>query len=210
MRKIPIPFVAVLLLLAAATVLAGCAGAAAAPSGVVSLESTSPDESATPSASVDPEAAMLAFTACMREQGIDLPDPGSGEPTVIRVGGDGFDPEEFEAANEACRHHLRGVISEEGPQLTPEQEDALLAFAQCMREHGVDMPDPGDGGFVAPVDGDGPTAGAFPDPNDPEFRKAEEACRHHMGDALPDRVGPGGPGGAEGAMPGLPVGGDDQ
>jgi hypothetical protein len=198
MRKIPI----LLVLLLAAFVLGACSGATAAPSGVVSLESSdsSASGSAEPSASVDPEEAMLAFTKCMRDEGIDLPDPGSGDRGVVRIGGeDGFDPEEFQAANDACRHHLDGVIGEDAPELTPEQKDAMLEFAQCMREHGVDMPDPGEGGvmigIVGSAGGDGgPDTNGAPgaiDPNDPTFQEAEEACRHLMTDAFPDRGGPG-------------------
>ena len=187
------------LLVVLSLVLTACAGASAGPSGVVSLESDAPDPaaSATAEPSVDPEDAMLAFARCMREQGVDLPDPGAGGGGPIRVGGeDGIDPDTFRAANEACREHLEGVIGEEGPQLTPEQRDAMLAFARCMREHGVPMPDPGDGGFIVEAGGEDD----LPDPNDPTFRAAEEACRHLMGDAFPE---------PEGAAPGVPVGGGE-
>jgi hypothetical protein len=170
--------------------LAACGGAAAAPSGVASLESAAPDASATPRPSVDPEEAQLAFAECMRENGIDMPDPGGGGGgALFRVGGpDGVDVETFEAANEACRHHLEAVMGEGGQELTPEQRDAMLAFAQCMREHGIDMPDPGTGGpggvFIGRAGG-----GDGPDPNDPEFREAMDACREHLGDAFPGRGG---------------------
>jgi hypothetical protein len=191
----------ILLLAILSLALAACGGAAAAPSGVVSLQSDQPDSSRTPEPSVDPEEAMLAFSRCMREQGVDIPDPGAGGGPV-RVGGDeGIDPEKFQAANEACREHLEGVIGEEGPQLTPEQRDALLAFGRCMREHGIDMPDPGEGGFVVPAGGDE----EVPDLNDPTFRAAEEACRHLMADLVPEPEGAG-----PGAGPGLPAGGGDQ
>ena len=142
---------------------------------------------------------MLAFARCMREHGVEVPDPGSGQG-MIRVGGeDGLDPEEFQAANEACREHLDGVVSEEGPRLTPEQRDAMLAFARCMRENGVDMPDPNDdGGFVVPVGGEGDE---MPDFNDPTFKAAEEACRHHLGEMVPEGGGP---------APAVPAGGGDR
>jgi hypothetical protein len=51
-----------------------------------------------------------------------------------------------------------------------------------MRENDVDMPDPtfdANGGFLIGQMGD-----AF-DPNDPDFRKADEACRPIMEEALP-------------------------
>ena len=50
---------------------------------------------------------------------------------------------------------------------------AMLDFARCMREHGVDMPDPtfGEDGRAQIRIGKG-----GPDPNDPKVREAEEAC----------------------------------
>lgn len=57
-------------------------------------------------------------------------------------------------------------------------EDALLAFARCMREQGIDMPDPGAGGFIE-ARPDDPV-----DPFSEEFQKAQEACREHL-QALP-------------------------
>ncbi len=174
----------------------GCGGAAAAPSGVVTLETddASARGSEAPSPSVDPEEAFLAFARCMRENGIDMPDPGSGTQGTIRIGGeDGVDPEQFEAANEACREHLAGVAPQEGPQLSDEQRDAMLAFARCMREQGIDMPDPDENGAIVV-----PMGGEAPDMNDGAFRAAEAACREHLGDA---------PGGG-GILPGPGAGGD--
>ena len=66
----------------------------------------------------------------------------------------------------------------------------MLAFAKCMREHGVDMPDPefGSGGTTVMIGGDGI---AF---DSPTFKAANEACRSIMTDAMPGLVS-GGAGG---------------
>ena len=59
-----------------------------------------------------------------------------------------------------------------------ERQEAMLAFAQCMRDHGIDMPDPQfneDGGATL----QGGPGGAI-DPDDPDFQAAEEACRADM------------------------------
>jgi hypothetical protein len=152
----------------------------------------------TPSASAgseDPEEAMFAFAECMREQGIDMPDPvirrfegGGGDEGGVTSEeadpGDGpaFDPnsDEFLAAQEECEHHLEGLEAlEPGEQqeLTPEQEEAFLAFSECMREHGIDMPDMGAGGAVRIGPGeDGPNFDPFSD----EFQAAREECDHHL------------------------------
>ena len=82
--------------------------------------------------------------------------------------------------------HLMPVRPDGGPaQMTPEQQDAMLAFAKCMREHGVDMPDPEFGTAAAAVmiGGDGI---AF---DSPTFKAADEACRSIMTDAMPGFVG---------------------
>jgi hypothetical protein len=181
-----------LLLLATLVLLAGCAGATAADDGVATIDdgsSGAAGSSPAPTASVDPEDAMLAFARCMREHGVDMPDPaaggGGGLRGTIKVGGgDGIDPKDFQAANEACREHLSGVLGGEGPAgLSPEDQDRLLEFAECMRDHGIDMPDPQfDGGGGAFSIG-GPDADI--DFDSPEFQAAQEACR----DLLPGRTG---------------------
>ena len=108
---------------------------------------------------VDPEAeseaAMLAFTQCLRDQGIDVDDPtidadGNMQlpPINIEVPDVVTDPEElpdmseFEDMIAPCEEHLEGVVSTFSPADTTEIEDMLLAYAECMRENGVDMPDP--------------------------------------------------------------------
>jgi hypothetical protein len=178
--------------------------ACSATSGVATIDGAD-DPSASPSASAapeDPEEAMFAFAECMREQGIDMPDPvirrfdasgGGGGGTINENadpgGGPAFDPfsEEFQAAEEACQEHLEGLgaLEEgEGPQLSAEEEEAFLAFAECMREQGIDMPDfrGGEGGVVRIGPGEGSEPGF--DPRSEEFQAAEEACSEHL-DALP-------------------------
>ena len=183
-----------LLSLAAVALLAACTGASAGPS-VASLDdpAASADPSASPSAPADPQEAFLAFAECMREHGIDMPDPqvsddGGGKFSVGFSGGgpgDG-DNEKFQEANEACRPLLENAIGEGGrPEISPEDEEAMLEFAQCMREHGIDMPDPGETGMVFQFGG--PEGESF---DRDAFEAAQEACQ----DLLPGRLGEDGPG----------------
>ncbi len=152
------------------------------------------DPSSSPSASpsVDPEDALADFAQCMRDNGIeDFPDPTIGEDggITIGVGGGGGGPpsdadrEQIADAMDACQELLpRG----EGPgQISPEDQaafqDAMVEYAQCMRDHGIDMPDPdfsGNGGFIQ-QGGDGI------DPQDSDFQVADEACRPILDDVLP-------------------------
>ena len=66
----------------------------------------------------------------------------------------------------------------------PQQQ--AIDFARCMREHGVDMPDPtGDGLLVRRGEGG-------PDPESEEFQQAEKACDHHLAELGRPEGGSGG------------------
>lgn len=111
---------------------------------------------------LDPEEAFQEYTECMREHGIDMPDPGS-EDGMISIEGSSEDLD-FSALDEAaaeCDPILEAAFGEF--ELNPEQQaelmDQELAFAQCMRDTGVDWPDP---------DPNGGNTIALPDDVDPE------------------------------------------
>jgi hypothetical protein len=44
----------------------------------------------------------LKFAKCMRDHGIDMPDPDPTGKGATRLGGPGDDPKKFEAAAKAC------------------------------------------------------------------------------------------------------------
>ena len=185
---------------------------------------TATDDTATDGTSpTDPGDAMLAFAQCMREHGVDMPDPqvsGDGQGVIViagSAGGDdgtpgtgpvGIDPD-FEAAQEACQPLMDAVISdvEIDPEVLAEQREQMLDFAQCMREHGVDMPDPvfDDNGGVSIEVGD-PGDASGPKPGDDDWQAANDACSEIL--ALPG--GPGMPiSSSEGSSSvGVVVGGD--
>ncbi len=182
------------------TVLAACSGGAA-PSGVATLQSPGPgetDPSASPSASLDPETARLEFARCMRENGIDLPDPGSGGASgPITIGGNGPDVEKMQDAMEACQQFLGDAMGAPA-EIDPEMQDKMLEFAKCMRENGVDFADPDFSGGGGRIQIGGP--GGI-DPSSDEFQAAQEACQSILGDLGPRfEGGPGGegPGGGDG------------
>ncbi len=172
---------------------------------VASLDSGEPPNDTTvgsteSSAPVDPDAAFLAFTECMREEGIDMPDPQvAGEDRMVMAApAQDLDmtSEEFEAAQAACEPLLQEAMGnfEVDPEMEAEAREEMLAFAECMREHGIDMPDPefsSDGGAArieARVGDEGGEQGGGGDlADDPfadeEFQQAAEECG-----------GPGGPG----------------
>ena len=130
------------------------------------------------------EEQALAFSQCMRENGVpDFPDPEIEDGRLrMRVGGpDGgapVDQEAMERAMEACEDLAPrggGTMPEEERQ---EMQDALLEYAECMRENGYDMPDPD-------FDGEGGMFRLQGEPDDPAFQQAQEACE----DKMPGRPG---------------------
>ncbi len=70
------------------------------------------------------------------------------------------------------------------PSASLDPEAARLAFTECMRDEGIDMPDPetaagpdGGGGFAVGIKGDDPDA----------FEAALEACEHFLEQAAGER-----------------------
>ncbi|MFD2797058.1 hypothetical protein ACFS27_26105 [Promicromonospora vindobonensis] len=92
------------------------------------------------------EEWRLAYTSCMREQGVDMPDPGPDggiEPSTD----DGF-----MAADKACSEKLGSPPApsdgDEPVQSDEERQAAMLKLAACFRDNGVDLPDPKPGELV--------------------------------------------------------------
>jgi hypothetical protein len=119
--------------------------------------------------------AQVKFAECMRENGIDFPDPKpGGGPQTFKVGGDsGIDPQEFEKAQKACEQYRDDIRPNLSAEEKEEQKERALEFARCMRDHGIDMPDPqfGENGEVR-IGGRGPDF----NPDDPDFKAAQEEC----------------------------------
>jgi hypothetical protein len=84
------------------------------------------------------------------------------------------DDEKVQAATAACDALLPSSLADD-PVLQAERQDALLVFAQCMRDNGVEMDDPVAGGGP----GRGPMATL--DQNDPTVAAGLEVCRPLLG-----------------------------
>jgi hypothetical protein len=238
----------------AGLIAAGCGGDGDGGGGVASVDGggSGGGSAETEEASAEEaEQELLDWVECMRDEGIDIADPTRDEDgnlvingPGIRIGGgsgagvgdgppeDGdaepIDPEAMDAAIETCGTppRLGGGFSEEDRQ---QMEEDALAFAECMRDEGIeDFPDPdfssdgpggppqdhgsdageGDDGGESGEGGDGPRSrvvlGPFGeiDMDDPEVAAAFEQCQGLMG-----RHG-GGPGGTGGVGPDGSGGGD--
>jgi hypothetical protein len=193
------------LLIAGAMVLSACGGPDGG-SGVASLDDavtttapTAQDQALTT------EEAALGFTQCLRDQGIDAPDPtfaadGSFALNLREIfgggaGGGAGPSDEVRTAMEACSEYVEAFRQGFDQVDRTELQDNLLAFAECMRSEGIDMADPdlsggisagGPGGFLGDLDLSDPTVSA-----------ALETCQTVFGGTGPGgfRIGGGGPGG---------------
>jgi hypothetical protein len=132
---------------------------------------------ASPGVTVSPEQAMRAYVSCMRDRGIAMPDPKvqpGNAPELVYP--DVVDKRSFMTADESCR----GLLVNAYPPTTPnpngvQEQDQLLAYARCMREHGIAMDDPVNGGISMSV-----SALAGPEEAEPSFQAADRACAHFL------------------------------
>lgn len=160
--------------------LAACGGSSTASDGVARLDETtsSAADSESDGDEVDEEEALLAFAQCMREEGVDWPDPTVGDNGNLGFGGalrDGdidFRSPEVTEAREQCSEGLEGVtfgrgrLDEEGQTQT---QDALVEFTECLRDEGLDV---GDIDFGGGAPGGGAPGGGAPDGGAPGERPA--------------------------------------
>jgi hypothetical protein len=160
-------------LLVAAVAAAGCGGG----SGAASASASADDKR---------ETARLKLSQCLREQGVDVPDaPGAGSSGApVRVQLSAADRKKLQAAMQGpCKSYQAAAFGNVTPEQRQEFQDAFTKFAACMRQHGVDLPDPPAGGGARGA----PAAGARRiDDSDPKTKAAMTACQ----DKLP-RNGPG-------------------
>lgn len=186
----------IILIAAMALVVAACGGSD--DTGVASL-----DESTTTQATQDDgasagtandEDALLAFSACMRENGVeDFEDPTINADGTVEFGviegtseavPDDEEIEKLEGAFEACGELLDGVsFGGEAVDFT-ELEDRFVEFSACMRDNGIEVDDPNfsDASGIIDIFGD-------IDITDPKVQEALEACQEIFADFAPGGTG---------------------
>jgi len=100
-------------------------------------------------------AAQGKYVKCLRDNGIDAPDPDS-QGNIDFGGGDNLralkKDAKFQAASEACAEYVTAVPEsvEKGnqPALTAAQIKVKQEYATCMQKNGAaDFPDPGPDGL---------------------------------------------------------------
>ncbi|MET7396372.1 hypothetical protein ABZS66_23115 [Dactylosporangium sp. NPDC005572] len=130
------------------------------------------EEKPTPqaSASADPNAKALKFAQCMRENGVNVPDPEPGKGVMMKFDGS-VSQEQVQKAMEACREWAPQGMNGGGGGGDPQQEAKMRKYSQCMRANGVEaFPDPDGTGIRL----DKSVA------DDPDFKAAEQACAKEM------------------------------
>jgi hypothetical protein len=122
------------------------------------------------SAPQSPYQAALTFSQCMRTHGEPgFPDPDS-QGNYIITSNEIVKGTQLDGAISACHN-----LTPPGFTLNNSQQQQDLStgikYAQCMRSHGItSFPDPEAGGAKQAL-----PAGV--DPNSPQFRAAQQACR---------------------------------
>ncbi|HTU84347.1 MAG TPA: hypothetical protein VMF57_02170 [Solirubrobacteraceae bacterium] len=129
--------------------------------------------------------SQLALAECMRSHGVsNFPDPTEGSngggagfrisavpgSSTLTVDGTTFGGPAFESAVKKCKLFGGGTAP---PPVTASQKRAAVAFAECLRKHGVpNFPDPtfpASGGIAQ-------NAGTSINRNSPAFQKAIAVC----------------------------------
>jgi hypothetical protein len=170
--------------------LSGCASADASDIASATGD-TGSGADPSPTSTLSPQEQALKFVECMREHGVPMEDPEfDGGGVGIRMNGESVDPDDMQAAMQACQEYAPFGGDGNRPPADPEMEERMRQFAQCMRDNGVpNFPDPEGAGLR--IDSD--IAG------DPDFPAAQEKCQAEF---LPGMTGPSTQGNGPGAGPG--------
>jgi len=153
------------LLLAASCALAGCAGPDPTGNGVASGNGTRAAGGASATASAGPDLAK--WTKCLRDNGVDVKDPEPGGAVTLPM-----DSAATRSAMEKCKQYEGGQRGSTGfDPNDPAQQEQRREFAKCMRDAGVDWPDPDPNqqGLTLPA-------------LTPQMREAFEKCTKEMQD----------------------------
>ncbi|WP_272473224.1 hypothetical protein [Baekduia alba] len=131
----------------------------------------------------------LKFAKCMREHGVDVPDPerGSDGRITMKAGGPGkgpapksntFGPDDpkFKVASQSCQKYMvAGGGKAPSPAEQAKRNDAFIGYARCMRSKGIDFPDPQISGNGVKM-----MLGRGVRPDSPKFKAADKACHPLM------------------------------
>jgi hypothetical protein len=139
-----------------------------------------------PESGLPDESTQLAYAQCMRDNGVDdWPDPKfvDGDWEIRTSEGLDLESPTFKSAEAECARVLAldgpGEANPQDTARTEEEMQRMLDFAKCMREQGIEFPDPhldegGISGPAGPIDGD-----------QEGFEKARAICKEQTGEQIP-------------------------
>jgi len=86
------------------------------------------------------EDKMRAYAKCMREHGVDMPDPEPGAGGGMNLSVEAGEKEKVDKANDACKKLMpNGGVP---PKPSAADLDEMRKQAQCLRDHGIEVKDP--------------------------------------------------------------------
>ncbi|HEY3558003.1 hypothetical protein [Kribbella sp. NPDC051137] len=152
--------------LAAGLILTGC-GADKPDAQVASGGEPQSTSASSAPASLSQDEMAVKFTQCLREHGLNVPDPEPGKGPMLKFDkNSGVTRDQVQKAMEACRQYNPQSQGSANPQ----QQENGRKYAECMRKNGVEkFPDPKPdqpGIMIGPGVAD-----------DPDFKKAQDACQ---------------------------------
>lgn len=124
------------------------------------------------------DTAQLKLQQCLKENGVDVGQRGGqgGPPSDT-------DRQELQEAIEGpCEDLANGAFGSVSDEDRAEFEDARVRLTACLKEHGIDLPEPnGDRPALTRIDAD-----------DEDVQEAIETCRDELPANLRNGPGPGG------------------
>ncbi|MGN9787200.1 hypothetical protein ACTMTF_37660 [Nonomuraea sp. ZG12] len=150
-----------------ALALAGCGSGGEGGADVASADGARPTTGGSAAPSLSREDRGLKWAQCMRENGVDVPDPkpGQGVRMTMGPGSEGA----MDKAREACKEWQPSGGDGAG---NPQNGERMRTLAKCMRDNGVEeFPDP-EGNTMRMTKKVA---------DDPDFPAAQKKCQFDLG-----------------------------
>jgi hypothetical protein len=142
-----------------------------------------------PQAGGSVNAQLLAFSRCMRSNGVPrFPDPLPGQVTAKFPGAQdlGVSASVYQTAQDACQHLLPNGGSAPDQAEVQQELSGMRSFSQCMRSHGVpNWPDPIVDAQGRPVFDLGRAGISQSEARSPQLTAKLDECGHLLPSSLP-------------------------
>jgi hypothetical protein len=179
MKQLRRPLLLMALLAVLLVVAAACSEPSGNGEGVASLGGAASVTSTTAAGGSDDRQKALNWARCMRQHGINLPDPrfdakGNMIPPEPPAVANAQAKRKYGAAEQACQQYQASGGPPPHPPSAQERQQAL-AFARCLRQHGLNVPDP-----LIDATGIHQPLPEGMDRDDSRLRAPRQACRQYL------------------------------